>query len=71
MRRASAPLPPHYHGRAQCGSTSSNGARGRRSPSAPSRAEQLFREIELYLAAVARYRQLECEPTWRNERLEG
>ena len=33
----------------------------------PGRAEQLFREIELYLAAIARYRQLDCEPTWRSE----
>ena len=42
------------------------GAGGVRRPRVAS--EQLsLREIELYLAAVARYRQLDCEPTWRSD----
>jgi hypothetical protein len=28
---------------------------------------KLIREIERYLAAVALYRKLGCEPTWRRE----
>ena len=67
MRRASATLPPHYRRQAQFRGHVVEWSSGPAESVGPGRAEQLFREIELYLAAVARYRQLDCEPTWESE----